>query len=418
MLMNGLLNVLDKISLITLTVFGMVLFTSCAETNKSNEKVGVLSSTIEASLEVIPAAENVAEYYDLLKGKKVGMVVNQTSTVGMKHLVDSLLDLKIDIKTIFAPEHGFRGESDAGEVIKDGIDIKSGLPVISLYGKKKKPAKVDLEDIEVMVFDIQDVGARFYTYISSLHYVMEACAENGIKLIVLDRPNPNGHYIDGPILEKEFTSFVGMHPVPVVYGMTIGEYAQMINGEGWLSGGIKADLTVIHNRNYTHDTFYDLPIKPSPNLPNIRSILLYPSLCFFEGTQLSVGRGTNSQFQVIGHPNYQNGSYTFKPKSMKGAKYPKHENTLCKGIDLQNETIGKLHDQKQLEISYLLAAYQELSKKNIDFFLDNNFFEKLAGTAALRSQIQEGWTESQIRESWNEGLDAFKKVRVGYLIYE
>jgi len=416
--MKGFLIVLDKVSMIVLVLLGAVLFTSCAEVNKSSEKVGVLSSSMEANIEVIPAADNVAEYYSLLKDKKVAMVVNQTSTIGNKHLVDSLLELKVDIKTIFAPEHGFRGGADAGEEVKDGVDMKSGLPVISLYGKKKKPLREDLQGIEVMVFDIQDVGARFYTYISSLHYVMESCAENNIELIVLDRPNPNAHYVDGPILEKEFTSFVGMHPVPVVYGMTIGEYAQMINGEGWLAGGIKTDLTVIQNRNYTHDTFYELPIKPSPNLPNIQSILLYPSLCFFEGTHLSIGRGTNSQFQVIGHPKYQSGSYSFKPESMKGAKYPKHENTLCNGINLQNETIGKLIGQKQLDLSHLLSAYQDLSKQKVDFFLDNNFFEKLAGTSTLREQIQEGWTENQIRDSWQEGLEEFKRIRADYLIYK
>ncbi len=416
--MKDLYKILDNVSRFILILFGTVLFFSCESKSKSYTKVGVLSSIIEANTEVIPAAENIAEYYDLLKGKKIGLVVNQTSTINNKHLVDSLLELKLNIKTIFAPEHGFRGNADAGEEIKDGMDIKSGLPVISLYGKKKKPGEADMEDLEVMVFDIQDVGARFYTYISSLHYVMEACVENGVKLIVLDRPNPNAHYVDGPVLEKEFTSFVGMHPVPVVYGMTIGEYAQMINGEGWLIGGLKADLTVIHNRNYTRNTFYELPIKPSPNLPNIQSVLLYPSLCFFEGTHISIGRGTNSQFQVLGHPNFQNESYSFKPISMVGAKYPKHENVLCKGIDLQNLTKGSLYNYKKLNLSYLIEAYNKLSAQSIDFFLDNNFFEKLAGTSALRNQIKEGLSEDEIRESWAEGIESFMNVRSNYLIYE
>jgi len=409
---------LDNISRIILIGFGMILLYSCSEKKDAAAKVGVLSSAMEAEVEIIPAAENVAEYYDMLKSKKVAMVVNQTSKIDNKHLVDSLLELKVDIKRIFAPEHGFRGDADAGEVIKDGVDVKTGLPVVSLYGKKKKPSKDDLAGIEVIVFDIQDVGARFYTYISSLHYVMEACAENNIKLIVLDRPNPNAHYVDGPILEKEFSSFVGMHPVPVVYGMTIGEYAQMINGEGWLSEGAKTDLTVIHNRNYTHDSFYELPIKPSPNLPNIQSILLYPSLCFFEGTNMSIGRGTHNQFQVIGHPKYNGGAFMFTPTSMAGAKYPKHENKECQGINLQNLTKSGLFDQKRLDLSYLIEAHKNLSSQGVEFFLDNNFFEKLAGTDDLRKQIKQGWTEGKIRDTWTEGLAEFKEVRKKYLIYE
>ncbi len=416
--MEGIFKILDNITRSILILLGAILFFSCADKKKTTTKVGVMSSAVEAELEVIPAAENVAVYYDLLKDKKVGMVVNQTSMISNKHLVDSLIELNVDVRKIFAPEHGFRGEADAGEVIKDGVDTKTGLPLISLYGKKKKPANEDLDGLEVIVFDIQDVGARFYTYISSLHYVMEACAENEIDLVVLDRPNPNGHYIDGPILEKEFSSFVGMHPVPVVYGMTIGEYAQMINGEGWLSDGVKADLTVIQNSNYTHDTYYELPIKPSPNLPNIQSIFLYPSLCFFEGTHVSVGRGTNSQFQVIGHPKFQYGTHSFKPVSMAGAKYPKHENTLCTGIDLRKETKGKLFDYGRMNLSYLIAAYNDLSAQNLDFFLDNNFFEKLAGTDALRKQIKGGLSEDEIRLTWSDGLEKFKTMRAKYLIYD
>ncbi|MEM9546002.1 MAG: DUF1343 domain-containing protein [Bacteroidota bacterium] len=416
--MNRLFQLLDHVSrLILISAVGVLLF-SCSDKNRAVDKVGVLSSEMEKVTDIIPAAENVAEYYELLQGKRVAMVVNQTSQIGSKHLVDSLLDLKVDIVKIFAPEHGFRGDADAGEVIKDGRDIKSGLPVVSLYGKKKKPTAEDLIGIEVIVFDIQDVGARFYTYISSLHYVMEACAENGVQLVVLDRPNPNAHYIDGPVLENEFTSFVGMHPVPVVYGMTIGEYAQMINGEGWLKDGITTDLKVIHNRNYSHDSYYELPIKPSPNLPNFQSILLYPSLCFFEGTQISVGRGTNSQFQILGHPKYVNGDFSFTPKSMQGAKYPKHENKLCQGVNLQHLTTGGLFDLKRLDLSYLINAYSVLSDQNEEFFLNNNFFEKLAGTQSLRKQIKEEWTEEQIRESWREGLEQFKLKRTKYLIYD
>lgn len=415
--MNGLIKLMDVFSKLVLVLFGSILLFSCDQDSHSKTRVAVLASKVEAVLEVIPAAENVAEYYHLLKGKNIGMVVNQTSMVGQKHLVDSLLELDVNITTIFAPEHGFRGTADAGENIKDGIDVKTNLPLISLYGKKKKPLQTDLEGIEVMVFDIQDVGVRFYTYISTLHYVMEACAENNIKLIVLDRPNPNAHYIDGPVLEQAFSSFVGMHPVPVVYGMTIGEYAKMINGEKWLNGGVQADLVVVQNRNYTHDSYYELPIKPSPNLPNIQSILLYPSLCFFEGTHVSVGRGTNNQFQVIGHPKYGLGSYTFTPKSMEGAKYPKHENKICYGMSLIDQTKGFLYNQKQLNLTYLIGFYNNIHSQGLDFFLDNNFFEKLAGTAELRQQIINGVSEDVIRQGWKEKIDQFKDTRSKYLLY-
>ena len=416
--MRGFLKILDKISWSYLLLIGLVVFGSCGEKKDSSDRVGVMSSIVEAKLAVIPGAENTAEYYSLLQGKNVAMVVNQTSRIGEKHLVDSLLGLNIDVKKIFAPEHGFRGEADAGEVIKDGKDIRSGLPVISLYGKNKKPRSEDLEGIDVIVFDIQDVGARFYTYISTLHYVMEACAENSIPLVVLDRPNPNGHYVDGPVLEKEFTSFVGMHPVPVVYGMTIGEYSQMINGEGWLKGGVQADLSVIKVRNYTHDTYYELPVKPSPNLPNIQSILLYPSLCFFEGTEVSVGRGTHNQFQVVGHPNFSMGSYVFSPESMAGAKYPKHEGKQCYGQNLTGLTKGDLYERKSLDLSYLLAFYKNLSDQDKSFFLKTNFFEKLAGSKKLREQIKAGLSETEIRKSWEKDIQNFRSIRAKYLLYE
>lgn len=406
----------DFISHLTILGVVVILFSSC--NTKEVDKVAVLSQTVESHVEVIVGAQNVAEYHPLLVGKTVGMVVNQTSVIGEDHLVDSLLRLAVNIKMIFAPEHGFRGEADAGEQIKDSKDSKTGIPVVSLYGKKKKPVKEDLEGIDVIVFDIQDVGARFYTYISSLHYVMEACAENGISIIVLDRPNPNAHYIDGPMLEEKYKSFVGMHPVPVVYGMTIGEYAQMINGEGWLNKGLKADLTVIKNRAYTHDTYYNLPIKPSPNLPNIKSIFLYPSLCFFEGTKMSVGRGTNTQFQVMGHPKYTGGDYKFTPIAGPGAKYPKHENKECNGRDLTKLTKGNLHELGRLDLSYLIDSYANLKSQNIPFFNDNNFFEKLAGTIDLRTQIKAGETEEEIRATWQDGLEEFKKVRGKYLLYE
>ena len=290
---------------------------------------------------IVTAADQTPLYLKKLKGKKIAVVANQTSVIknkknGYTHLVDSLVNSNINIQKVFAPEHGFRGKADAGEEIKDGVDTKTGLPIISLYGKNKKPSKEQLKGINAVVFDIQDVGARFYTYISTLHYVMEACAESGIPVIVLDRPNPNGHYIDGPVLEPEHKSFVGMHPVPIVYGMTIGEYAKMINGEKWLANGIKAKLTVIPLKNYTHQSEYSLPIKPSPNLPNDVSINLYPSLCFFEGTNVSAGRGTDMQFQVYGSPflNDKN-PFSYTPSPNEGAKYPKHAYMICYGEDLR-----------------------------------------------------------------------------------
>ena len=362
-------------------------------------------------------AELDAQYLDLLKDKRVAVLGNQTSMVGDIHTVDYLLDLGIDIKKVFAPEHGFRGVADAGEHVEDGIDSKTGIAIKSLYGDSKKPTAEDLKDIEVMVFDIQDVGARFYTYISTLHYIMEACAENGIPVIVLDRPNPNGYFVDGPVLDPKFSSFVGMHPVPVVYGMTIGEYAQMINGEGWLKDGIKAELSVIQIRNYTHDKHYQLPIKPSPNLPNSKSILLYPSLCFFEGTIISVGRGTDQQFQCYGHPDFSIGSYAFKPEPNEGAKYPRYEGKQCFGANLSGITIGNIRDQKALNLSYLLGTYDFFKGKE-EYFLENKFFDKLAGTDELRLQILDGKTEEEIRASWQKDLENFKLIRNHYLIYE
>lgn len=362
-------------------------------------------------------ADNTELYLSALKGKRIAIVANQTSVILKKegekeftHLVDSLLTLNFNIKKVFAPEHGFRGKADAGEVVKDGFDTKTGLPIISLYGKNKKPTKQQLEGIDLVVFDIQDVGARFYTYISSLHYVMEACAEANIPVILLDRPNPNGHYVDGPVLEKKHKSFVGMHPVPVVYGMTIGEYGKMINGEKWLANGIQCDLTVIGLKNYTHQSNYSLPIKPSPNLPNDQSINLYPSLCFFEGTTVNAGRGTNMQFQIYGSPYLDSkNAFSYIPVSNPGAKYPKHKNKTCFGEDLRNE---KRLDV--LDLSWLIKAQAQNSEE--PFF--NAFFTKLAGTKALQEQITKGISEKEIRASWKIGLDRFKKIRENYLLYD
>ncbi|NND04803.1 MAG: DUF1343 domain-containing protein [Saprospiraceae bacterium] len=363
-----------------------------------------------------PGAHQLSAYVDLLKNKSVGLVVNQTSRVGATHLVDTLLGLEIDIDKIFSPEHGFRGDADAGAHIADGADPSTGIPIVSLYGQKRKPDVDDLKGIDVLVFDIQDVGARFYTYISTMHYVMEAAAEHHVPIIVLDRPNPNGHYVDGPIREHQFKSFVGMHPVPVVYGMTIGEYAQMINGEGWLPDEDKCDLTVIACQDYGHDVLYDLPIAPSPNLPNLRSILLYPSLCFFEGTTLSIGRGTTKQFQVIGHPKLVDKAATFTPKSMFGAAKPKWKDQLCHGIDLTDKTPKSLQAMGKLQLSYLIVAYQDLAKD--EPFFNEKWFDKLAGTSTLREAIVAGQSEDQIRSTWQAELAKFKLMRAKYLIYQ
>jgi len=385
---------------------------SPAEQNTTTATSAAILNTSVKEKKVKVGAARITEYLPLINNKNIALVVNQTSTIGNTHLADPLQQLGISIKAIFAPEHGFRGEADAGEKILDGVDNNTGLPLISLYGKNKKPTEEQLVDIDILLFDIQDVGARFYTYISTLHYIMEAGAENNIPIVVLDRPNPNIHYVDGPILKPEFKSFVGMHPVPVVYGMTIGEYAQMINGEGWLANNIKCELTIVPCGNYERNLSYILPIKPSPNLPNTMSILHYPSLCFFEGTTLSVGRGTSHPFQVIGHPELS-GDFEFTPVSSNGAKYPKHENKKCKGTDLRK--VRPL--MNQLDITYLIQFYKEANSKNVQFFNDNNFFEKLAGTDELRSMIKEGKSANEIRDSWQNDLTSFKEVRAKYLIY-
>ena len=378
----------------------------------------LISYAQSSELKIETAAARTDLYVNLLKGKNIAVVANQTSVIfkeiykkkqEARHLVDSLLMLGIEVKKVFAPEHGFRGKADAGEVVKDGFDTKTGLQIISLYGKNKKPSAMQLKGIDIVVFDIQDVGARFYTYISSLHYVMEACAEASIQVIILDRPNPNGHYTDGPVLEAKHTSFVGMHKVPVVYGMTIGEYGKMINGEKWLKNGIQCDLKVIPLKNYNHQTKYSLPIKPSPNLPNDKSINLYPSLCFFEGTNVSAGRGTEMQFQVYGSPHITKNSFTFTPQANEGSKYPKYKNQLCFGEDLR--TAKNLN---KLDLSYLLKAYQQNTSK--EFF--NTFFTKLAGTERLQEQIEQGLSEKEIRKTWVQDIISFKKIRKKYLLYK
>ena len=357
---------------------------------------------------LVLASERTDVYLHHLQNKKVGVVGNQTSMIANTHLVDSLLSLGIDVVKAFSPEHGFRGKEDAGAIIEDGIDVKTGIPIISLYGENKKPKTEQLQGIDILLFDIQDVGARFYTYISTLNYVMEAAGENNIKVIVLDRPNPNGHYIDGPVREKGFESFVGMHPVPIVHGMTIGEYAKMINGENWISKN--CDLIVIKMKNYTHDIHYDLPIKPSPNLPNATSINLYPSLCLFEGTNISVGRGTDYPFQQFGAP-YLESSYSFTAESGEGSKSPKHENKECFGTDLRFQD----NYLTAINLNWLIETYKQCPRKE-KFF--NNFFDKLAGTDKLKKQIIAGKTAKEIKASWKEDLTSFKKLRKNYLIYK
>lgn len=389
-------------------------FLSCANGSISTQPA---THTPDTPKEIVVGAEQMDLYLPLLQGKSVGLVANQSATYKEHHLLDALLEHGVHVQTIFSPEHGFRGKASAGAEVKDGKDPISGLPVISLYGKNRKPSAKQLEGIDVVLFDIQDVGARFYTYISTLHYVLEACAENKIQVIVLDRPNPNGHYVDGPILDTAYHSFVGMHPIPIVHGMTIGEYGQMTNGEGWLKNKVKADLTVIPCKNYTHNTPYSLPIPPSPNLPNDRSILLYPSLCLLEGTVVSIGRGTNQQFQIYGHPDFAEGSYHFTPKPMPGAKYPKLDGKACSGFSLANVDPADIRQEKQLQLKYLLQAYR-LSKNKDSFFLENLYFDKLAGSAVLRKQIIDGWSEEKIRASWADGLNNFRKIREKYLLYK
>lgn len=358
------------------------------------------------------------QYLPVLKDKRVALCGNQTSMVGSTHLVDTLLASGVQLVKLFCPEHGFRGQAEAGAVIASGKDALTGLPVVSLYGKNKKPTAEQLQGIDVLLFDLQDVGCRFYTYISTLHYVMEAAAENNVKVIVLDRPNPNGFYVDGPVLEPQFSSFVGMHPVPIVYGMTIGEYACMINGEKWMSNGIQCDLQVVKLEGYTHQTRYELPVAPSPNLQTKESVFLYPSLCLFEGTNVSVGRGTNQPFEMYGAPQLQTGDYRFTPHAIPGvSENPPFKDKECCGFLLHDEAVKKLNEPGCFNLSYLLTAYQNCSDKQ-NFFLANRFFDKLAGTSRLREQIVEGLSEKEIRASWSDRLEAFKAIREKYLLYD
>ncbi|MBU2651252.1 MAG: DUF1343 domain-containing protein [Bacteroidetes bacterium] len=364
---------------------------------------------------IITGAMKTQDYLSLMEGKQIALVANHTSRVGTYHLIDTLLALGVDIHRIFAPEHGFRGNITAGDHVSNTHDPVTGIPVISLYGRHFKPTRRDMRRIDLVVFDIQDVGVRFYTYISTLSYVMEACAENDVPLIILDRPNPNGFYIDGPVLEKDYASFVGLHPVPVVYGMTIGEYALMVNGEGWLPYGKKCDLKVIPVSGYHHNMICKLPVRPSPNLPDWMSVYLYPSLALFEGTIMSVGRGTDKPFQVFGHPDYLAGSYLFKPVSREGASKPLYEGILCHGHNLSSYALQYASNPHGMNLSWLTESWRYFSGKE-EFF--NNYFPLLAGTDKLERQVRSGLTPQEIRESWKEDLNRFREIRRKYLLYE
>lgn len=371
-----------------------------------------LQNNIAAAPVLRTGADQTELWLPMLKGRKVAVAANPTSFIASTHIVDSMLALGVNLACVFAPEHGFRGEAEAGESVVGGIDKKSGVKVISLYGDHKKPTSSDLKGIDIIVFDIQDVGVRFYTYISTLQYLMEASAFYGIPLVVLDRPNPHGNYLDGPVLDKKFSSFVGMQPIPIVYGMTIGEYATMLNGEGWLEGAQKCDLAVVVMKNWNHQSDYTLPIPPSPNLPNGESIRLYPSLCLFEGTVVSVGRGTAMPFQCFGYPDFA-GDFKFTPMSIPGkAKEPPFMGRECTGSDLRR--FFKSSRPDKLELDWLIAAYKKYPVKS-EFF--NPFFEKLAGTDRLRTQIEQGWSAVKIRESWHDEIAEFNKIRSKYLLY-
>ncbi|MEP1097146.1 MAG: DUF1343 domain-containing protein [Cyclobacteriaceae bacterium] len=380
--------------------FALIFLSGCALANQEDSD--------QQSALILPGAYQLEEYLPDLRNKNVAVTVNHSSLIESTHLVDTLLSLEVRLTKVFTPEHGFTGTVSDGVVIEYEENDKP-YELISLYGKNKKPNVDQLANIDVMLFDIQDVGVRFYTYISTMHYVMEACAQQGIPVIILDRPNPNASYVDGPVLDTAFSSFVGMHPIPVVHGMTIGEYAKMINGEGWLANSIACEIRVVKNKNWNHKRKYPIPVKPSPNLPNDLSISLYPSLCFFEGTIMSVGRGTDYPFQQIGHPDYPDSSYQFTPVSMEGAKWPPLEDVKCNGLSFVSQA-----PIYELNLSLLLEAYEKMNRS--DFF--NNYFKTLSGTDELQKQIVAGMSEQDIRQSWADGLTEFKKMRESYLLYD
>ncbi len=373
----------------------------------------------QATKPLLVGAERMMEYVPGIMGKSVGLVVNHTSVVGPKqaHLVDTLLAKRVKVTKVFAPEHGFRGTADAGQEINSETDPLTGLPVISLYGATKKPTPEHLKGLDVVIFDIQDVGVRFFTYISTMHYVMEACAEAGIPVIILDRPNPNGFYVDGPIMDSTFKSFIGMHPIPVVHGLTVGELAKMINGELWLKDSVQCKLTVIPCASYNHDMTYDLPIKPSPNLPNMQAVYLYPSVCFFEGTIMSVGRGTDRPFQLYGHPEFLIGDYEFTPTSMPGAKEPPYKNQPSRGFELQEFGLEHFLRNRTLDFQWVTQAYQYFKEQGKGDTFFTPFFEKLAGTTMLREMIINGYTSQEISMQWQADKDKYMLMRKKYLLY-
>jgi uncharacterized protein YbbC (DUF1343 family) len=425
-----------------LSQFYYLIFLVLSINASCNNQQNLRSGNTQDPPQVRTGADRLDQYLPALKGKNVAVFANQTSIVGTGHLVDTLQKSGVNIKVIFGPEHGFRGTADAGEKVESTIDPATGIPVVSLYGKKRVPSKEDLKDVDVMLFDIQDVGVRFYTYISSLQEYIETAIENNIPLIVLDRPNPNGFYVDGPVLETKYKSFVGMQPVPVVYGMTIGEYANMLLGEGWLSakamdaytknvlaaiyppGATYFSLKVIPCENYDHTTTYELPVKPSPNLPDIQSVYWYPSTCFFEGTVLSEGRGTEKPFQIFGHPSLPKNLYAFTPSPRAGAKEPKLNGQLCYGWNVSGTKQQVLQKTDgRLQLQYLLEAYRLFPDKDKFFILpksgnpDESFFNKLAGNGVLIQQVKQGKSETEIRKSWEPKLTAFKSTRKKYLLY-
>ncbi|GAB1473428.1 DUF1343 domain-containing protein [Bacteroidota bacterium] len=365
--------------------------------------------------EVKTGAESTEEYLPLLKGKRVAVLTNQTGIIGKSHLVDSLVSLKVNIVAILSPEHGFRGDADAGEHVSSSVDAKTGIPIKSLYeGNTGKPSSDLMKTIDVLVYDLQDVGVRFYTYLTTMARMMEACAENKVKMIVLDRPNPIGFYVDGPILDMKYKSGVGWLPIPTVHGMTLGELAMMINGEKWLTNGIQCNLTVIKCKNYTHATLYTLPVKPSPNLPDMRSIYLYPSTCYFEATPVSLGRGTNVPFQIYGHPNMKGYDFKFTPRSIPGAKTPPQLNRECYGVDLSKKPSIEEINKAGINLEYVIDAYNNL---NLDDHFFRSFFELLIGRDYVRKMIKEGKSAAEIKAMWADDVAKFKIQRKPYLLY-
>ncbi|WP_081675070.1 exo-beta-N-acetylmuramidase NamZ family protein [Daejeonella oryzae] len=415
------------------SILPIVLLTACTSCGQQMQPINssvpnpnqiTVNTDSKPRGKIITGAEQTEKYLPYLEGKKVAMVVNPTSIIGNTTIVDSLKSLGINIVKIFGPEHGFRGDASAGAKVDDSIDQKTGIPAISLYGKHHKPSAKDMEGIDIMIFDIQDVGVRFYTYINTLQHVMEACAENGKELMILDRPNPNGFYVDGPILDPKLKSGIGINPIPIVHGLTVAEYAQMLNGEGWLENKAKCKLNIVKIANYNHSLPYTLPVKPSPNLNTQQSIMLYPSLCLFEGTIISQGRGTYFPFTVLGNPDLKDKyKFFFTPKGIKGmSETPLHQDKNCYGIDLRKYNINKIRNTGKINLSWLMELYKAYPHKEkfFDYKQSNQMgnFDKLAGTEDLRKQIIAGKSEEEIRQSWEPGLSQYKIMRKNYLLYQ